>query len=284
MRRKKCRTSRKRRIRRRPVTRRRPRGGGRSAPRGGWTRERRCGEARTAAFRRRVAERAAGADPRAGRHAAASSAGGGLANEAMMHELLIDPDWRLAGPSDEQTRAFKTARDEPRTVDAAVRTRTVAGVADPRTDGTRVLGAGGRIHRRRRRRGRTGRTRRRSRARRRKGGLSRPSPSSAPSSNRRSDPRGRRRDRRVEGRRRRPGARAGGEGPVSCGRRVGRRDARRGGDDTAPRVLPTTHYDVRAADARADEVERSTAAEAAAAATHSKTATTHAPRGRWRGR
>ena len=68
-------------------------------------------EARTAAFRRRVAERAAGADPRAAA-AAASSAGGGLANEAMMHELLIDPDWRLAGPSN-ATRAFKTAQDEP---------------------------------------------------------------------------------------------------------------------------------------------------------------------------
>uniref|UniRef100_A0A7S0IGT9 Uncharacterized protein n=2 Tax=Micromonas pusilla TaxID=38833 RepID=A0A7S0IGT9_MICPS len=70
-------------------------------------------EARTAAFRRGVAERAAG-EPRADDDAAGAGAGG-VANEAMMHELLIDPDWRLAGPSDagQTVGQTVTASDKP---------------------------------------------------------------------------------------------------------------------------------------------------------------------------
>ena len=72
-------------------------------------------EARTAAFRRRVAERAAAGEPRAGDADAVAAAAGGVANEAMMHELLIDPDWRLAGPSDAGRTVGQTvtASDKP---------------------------------------------------------------------------------------------------------------------------------------------------------------------------
>ena len=73
-------------------------------------------EARTAAFRRRIAARAAAGEPRADdADVVAVAAAGGVANEAMMHELLIDPDWRLAGPSDggQTIGQTVTASDKP---------------------------------------------------------------------------------------------------------------------------------------------------------------------------